>query len=170
MPLTLVCRPYCAGIDGFAYACAVLLAAVFVVAGAAKLARPAETVAGFSALGLPAARVLGRAVPLAELAVAVTLLALPAAGGASALVLLTVFTAVLVRAIRSGTTAPCNCFGAAAATPVSGADVARNAALAALAVAALDAGGPVVPSLPAAGLLAAASLAGLALLRRARRT
>lgn len=116
------------------YLCALGLAAVFVRAGAAKLARGGQTAESFAALGLPAARLLARVVPLVELALAVTLVAFPSVGGVASLVLLGAFTAVLVRAITSGVTTSCNCFGSARAEPVSHSDVMRNALLAALAL------------------------------------
>ena len=145
--------------DDFGYACAVALAAVFVRAAAAKVARPAQTAASFAALGVPASAATARAVPFAELVVAAALLAAPRAGGVGASVLLVSFTAVLVRAVRGGSEAPCNCFGAARADPVSWSDVARNVMLAGLAVLALLASRPVVPS-PIASLACAGLFAG----------
>jgi uncharacterized membrane protein YphA (DoxX/SURF4 family) len=124
-------------VGGIGYVCALVLAAVFVRAAVVKLMRADETQAGFAALHLPAARPLARVVPLVELALAVTLIVVPRIGGVAALVLLAGFTVVLGRAIASGVTAPCNCFGAARAEPVSGRDILRNLVLAGLAVAAL---------------------------------
>lgn len=121
---------------------ALVLAAVFVRAGVAKLSRRAETEAGLRAMRVPAARPLALGVPLVELATAVLLIAAPRAGGIASLVLLVIFTGVLVRAIASGVTAPCNCFGAARAEPVSIKDVVRNIVLAGLAVAAAVAAAP----------------------------
>ena len=155
--------------DGLGYACAVLLAGLFVRAGAAKLARPAPTAASFVALGIPAPAPMARAVPVLELLVAVALLALPSTGGIGAAALLTVFSLVLARGLRSGVSAPCNCFGAARADPVSQVDLARNIGLALLALAAAFTPAPVVPG-PAAVITAgagfAAGRAGLAWLRR----
>jgi len=153
------------------YAAAVVLAAVLLRAAAAKLARPREAAGSFRALGLPAPSALARAVPVAELALAVALLGAPGASAAGALVLLAAFSAVLGRAVRAGATTPCACFGAAGADPVSGVDIVRNGLLALLAVAALAAGRPVVPG--PLGVLAvvaavAAGAGGLALLRRRR--
>jgi uncharacterized membrane protein YphA (DoxX/SURF4 family) len=127
------------------YACAVVLAAVFVRAGAAKLARPAATSAGFATLGVPAAAGAAHIVPVVELLVAAGLLAVPRAGAIVALVLLAVFSGFLARALRAGTTAPCNCFGTARTDPVSPVDLMRNAMLAVLALAGLAATRPVVP-------------------------
>ena len=154
--------------EGFGYACAVALGAVFVGAGAAKAARPAETAAGFRALGLPAPPALARLVPLSELGAAAILLAAPRAGGAAALLLLGGFSVFLGRALRRGLTAPCNCFGAVRAEAVSTLDLVRNLGLAALAAAALLAGRPVVPSVPAAAVAVAAVGAGVLVLRAVR--
>ena len=119
------------------YLCALVLAAVFVWAAAAKLARPKGTAAGFSALGLPAAHALAWAVPAAELVTAVLLVAVPRVGGLIALTVLAVFTAVLARALRRGAAVGCPCFGAISTKPVSWRGVMRNLALAVLAAAAL---------------------------------
>ncbi len=120
----------------FGYGCALVLAAVFVRAGAAKLARPGRTAAGFAALGLPAPAPLAWAVPAAELVTAVLLVASPQVGGALALAVLVVFTGVVVSAVRRGVTAGCTCFGAVSAKPVSARDIVRNLVLAGLAAAA----------------------------------
>lgn len=154
---------------GFGYACAVLLAATFVRAGAAKLARPAATAASFAALGVPGAAGVARAVPLVELLVAACLLAVPRVGAVVALFLLAVFSGLLASAIRSGATAPCNCFGTARAEPVSVADLVRNGLFAALAVAGLATVEPRLPS-PLAALAAAGAFAlGALALRAVRR-
>ncbi|HTJ76921.1 MAG TPA: MauE/DoxX family redox-associated membrane protein [Acidimicrobiales bacterium] len=154
---------------GLGYACALLLAAVFVRAGAAKLARPGATAATFAQLRVPAAAALARTVPVVELLVAAGLLAAPRVGATVALVLLAGFSAVLARAVRSGTVAPCNCFGTARADPVSSSDLLRNGLLAALALAALAAGRPTLPSAAAALAGGAGFGAGAAILAAARR-
>ena len=156
--------------EGLGYACALLLAAVFVRAAAAKLARPDSTAAGFAALRLPVPAVAARGVPVVELAVAATLLAAPAAGGVAASVLLAAFTVVLAGALRSGVTAPCNCFGAARADAVSWVDPVRNAMLAALGIGAASTPRPVLPGLAAAAVAGAAFAAGAAVLATLRRS
>ena len=155
--------------DGLGYACALWLAGVFVWAGTAKLARPAAMATSFTALGVPAAPGVARAVPVVELLVAVALLAAPRAGALGALALLVPFTAVLVRAVAAGSQAPCNCFGASRAEPVSWADVARNVMLAGLALAGLGASRPVVPGAGAVTVAAVAFACGYAVLRALRR-
>lgn len=155
--------------DGPGYACALLLAAVFVLAGAAKLARPAATATSFVALGVPAAPAAARAVPFVELLVAAALLASPRPGAIGALALLTPFTAVLARAVAAGSQTPCNCFGTARAEPVSWVDVVRNVMLGALAVASLTAAEPGVPSPTAVALACGAFAVGAGVLARLRR-
>jgi len=155
---------------GMAAAC--VLAATFAWAGAAKLGRPAETAAGFAELGLGGAEGLARGVPALELALAVALLAVPAAGAAAALVLLGCFSLVLVRALRRGGEVRCACFGRATGPPLSWLELARNGLLAALAALGLAAGlDPRVPALVAAAdvvLVTVASTALLAVLRHRR--
>lgn len=154
--------------SGFGYACAVVLAAVFVRAGVAKAVRAEQTSAGFAALGVPAPSITSRAVPAVELVLAAALLAVPRAAGVAALALLAAFTVVLAAAVRRGVTAGCNCFGAARVDPVSGVDLLRNGLLASLAVGALLAPGPRAPG-PAALAAVAAAVAGGALLLRIAR-
>lgn len=125
--------------------CGLVLAAVFVRAATAKVARLSSAENGFAALGLPAPAALARVVPSGELTVAVLLIAAPRAGGLAAAAVLAVFTAVLVRAVVAGTRAGCPCFGTARMHPVSGLDVVRNCLLSALAVVALWAPEPVLP-------------------------
>ena len=155
--------------DGLGYACALVLAAVFVRAGAAKVARPAQTTTSFAALGVPAAGAVARLVPVVEVLVAVALLAAPRAGGIGALALLLPFSAVLGRAVRAGSVVPCNCFGAARADPVSSIDVVRNVMLVALALVALSAGEPSVPVPAAAAAAVATTTAGSLVLAGMRR-
>ena len=131
-------------VDGLGYLCALVLAAVFVRSGSSKLAHPQRTARSFTALGVPAAGVVARIVGPLELALAVLLISLPRAGGVVALALLGGFSAVLVRAVRSGSTAPCNCIGSSKAKPVSWADIARNAMLGLLGIAALAPTAPVI--------------------------
>ena len=155
--------------SGFGYACAVVLAAVFVRAGVAKAVGGGATRDGFAALGAPAPAFTARAVAFVELTLAVLLLASPRAGGVAALVLLAAFTVFLAGAVRRGVTAGCNCFGAARVDPVSPVDLLRNGLLVLLAAAALLAGEPAVPS-PLGGALAAGlAVSGALLLQAARR-
>ncbi len=150
----------------FGYACAFVLAVVFAQAAVLKALRPADTTAGFAALGVPGAPVMARVVPLVELGVALLLLWVPRVGGVAALVVLGVFSVVLARAIRSGVRAGCNCFGQTRGQPVSGIDLLRNALLAGWAAAAVLARRPVPLPLTAAStvLSAVTAVAGIAVL------
>jgi len=149
-------------VKGLGYLCAVMLAAVFVRAGAAKLARPKETSAGFRALGVPKPDWLARLVPVVELVLAVTLMAAPRGGAIGSLLVLGVFTRFLGRALAAGSTAPCNCFGTAHADPISLADVVRNLVLGGLAAVAVSAPRPESPEILA--VVMAVTLAGAGLL------
>lgn len=142
-------------LDGFAYCCALVLGAIFVVSAGGKLAWPADTRANFARLGLPAPAALAVAVPVAELVAGILLFAYPVAGGALALVLLGAFTAALVQLLRRGVDAPCGCLGSPRATvPLTWRSVVRNGGLAALALAALLA----TPNLPSAPEMAAVAI------------
>jgi len=145
-------------VKGLGYLCAVMLAAVFVRAGAAKLARPKETSAGFRALGVPKPDWLARLVPVVELVLAVTLMAAPRGGAIGSLLVLGVFTRFLGRALAAGSTAPCNCFGTAHADPISLA----NLVLGGLAAGAGSAPRPESPEILA--VVMAVTLAGAGLL------
>lgn len=156
-------------VDAFGYLCALVLGAVFVRSGSSKLADPHGTARSFIALGVPAAPVLARIVPPLELALAVVLLAAPRAGGVVALVLLGGFSAILARAVRAGSTAPCNCIGSSSVDPVSWADIVRNAMLGLLGIAALAPTAPVVPTAVEVLAVALVVVTGSRLLRRCRR-
>jgi uncharacterized membrane protein YphA (DoxX/SURF4 family) len=119
------------------YALALALAVLFAWAGAAKLVDAAGTRTTMAALGVPAPRVVALALPVIELAVAAALVVEPAVGAVAAIATLAAFTVFLVGRIRAGVTVPCRCFGAASTAPVGWATVARNGALAAVAVAVL---------------------------------
>ena len=148
----------------------VLVAAVFAVAVAGKLARRSAwrefvaSVRGFDVLPPAAVRPAAAAVVLAEAAV-VALLAVARTvplGYGLAAGLLALFTAAMVRALRRGVQPVCRCFGARGSA-IGRVHVGRNVALAATAVAALLGrldGGGVHPAgaavAAAAGLLTAA--------------
>ena len=154
-----------------AYGTAVLLAGLFAWAGAAKLADRDRTARTFAAFGLSAPALLSTVVPVAELVLALGLLVVPAVAAYAALGLLAAFTTFLVRAVRAGVDVGCGCFGSARAEPVSSVEVLRNGLLAAGALIASFATGPVVPGLDAVILVStaaalAAVVAALADLRR----
>jgi peroxiredoxin/uncharacterized membrane protein YphA (DoxX/SURF4 family) len=121
-----------------------VLAAVFAVAGGAKLADRRGSRESLERFGMPR-RLLAPAtigLPALELATAAALV--PAAtaywGAAAALVLLVSFSLAVARLLRRGEQADCHCFGALHSTPADHRVLVRNAGLAALAVFVLAAG------------------------------
>jgi methylamine dehydrogenase accessory protein MauD len=112
----------------------ILLAAVFAVAGVAKLLNPAETRKTIAEFGVRPilANSLGSLLPAAELAVAVFLLAAPWAwwGALGALTLLSTFIAAIAMNLLKGRTPACHCFGQIRSKPIGWVTAGRNAALA----------------------------------------
>ena len=129
--------------EGIAYAAAVALAAVFAIAAVAKLRDLDATETEFDGLGLPRAHFFSRFVPLVELAIVSLLLIVPSAGAIAALVTLAFFTTFLIGRLRTGVRAPCACFGASRAVPLSPLTIVRNFALMMLAAATLGTERPV---------------------------
>jgi uncharacterized membrane protein YphA (DoxX/SURF4 family) len=114
-----------------------VLAALFAVAGAAKLADRDDARRTLRGFEVPDALVapLALLVPAAELATAAALIASPTvvAGALGALVLLAVFSGAVAVAVGRGREVECGCFGRLYAAMVSRRTLARNAALAAVA-------------------------------------
>src|SRR5215208_919776 len=145
-----------------------LLAAVFAVAGAAKLADVAGSRAAVEGFGVPTrlARPIGTILPLAELATAVLLLpaATGRAGAIAALGLLLAFSAGIAASIARGEAPDCNCFGQLHSEPVGPKTLARNFALAMVAgfvvVAGDDAGPGLYEAIADLSAGATAALAG----------
>ena len=114
-----------------------VLAAMFVIAAIGKLADHAGSRDALRDLGVPArlATPLATGLPLAELAVAVTLI--PAAtawwGGLGALALLLCFLAAIAVNLRQGRTPPCHCFGRLHSAPAGPSTLVRTAVLTVLA-------------------------------------
>lgn len=114
-----------------------LLAAVFAVAGLAKLADLTGSRQALSGFGVPTslATPLGLLLPLAELAVAVALIPRASAwwGALGALALLLLFVAGICVNLARGRAPDCHCFGQLHSAPTGWSTLARNAALAAAA-------------------------------------
>jgi uncharacterized membrane protein YphA (DoxX/SURF4 family) len=113
-----------------------LLALVFAVAGAAKLADREGSRQAIVDFGVPSALAapLGLLLPLAELAVAATLLpAFTAWGGLGALGLLLVFVVGISVNLARGRKPDCQCFGQLHSAPAGWKTLARNGVLAAVA-------------------------------------
>jgi hypothetical protein len=141
---------------GAASLCACLLAAVFAWAAGAKLVAHRATESAFAAMGVPAPGPVAVTVPVAELVVALLLVARPDLGAALALALIAGFTLVVVRAVLAGSRAGCACFGSHRVEPVGPADVVRNGVLAAFAAVATGTGRLVRPGLVAVVAVVAA--------------
>ncbi len=156
-------------VAGIGYTAAVVVAAVFAVAGVAKLRDPSGTAADFEALGLPRPRTMALFVPLAELAVVALLLIVPAAGAIGALVTLAFFTVFLVGRLRAGVKAPCACFGTARRDPLSWVEIGRNIGLAVLAALALSTDRPVRPTAGDIAVVASGVALAVLTLRLGRR-
>lgn len=142
-------------------AAALVLAAVFAVAAATKLADQPTTADEFGRLGLPAPDLLARVVPPAELAVSVLLLWRPNLGSTVASFALLAFTAVLAAALRTGRSVSCGCLGSLSRKPISAMTLVRNGAL--MALAALASTTPTTggwrPTLPAPEMILSLGLA-----------
>src|SRR3712207_963926 len=114
-----------------------LLAAVFVVAGLAKLADRAGSRQAMRDFGLPAvlAAPLGVLLPLAELTVAAALIPTSTAwwGAVGALALLLLFVVGIGANLARGRKPDCHCFGQLHSSPAGWKTLARNGALAAVA-------------------------------------
>jgi Methylamine utilisation protein MauE len=114
-----------------------LLAAVFAVAGGAKLVDPTGSRHALRQFGVDGwlVGVFARCLPIAELGVAVGLLANVSArwAGAGALVLLGVFGAAIGLNLVRGKHPACHCFGQLHSAPVDGSTLVRNGVLAGVA-------------------------------------
>ena len=129
---------------GFVLGVRLVLAAVFAVAGVAKLLDAAGSRGALEGFGVPrgAARLAGRVLPVAELAIAAGLL-VPASAWWSALAaagLLAVFMAAIGVSMARGAAPGCHCFGRLRSAPVSWRTQLRNGVLAAAAGVAVLAG------------------------------
>lgn len=154
---------------GLGYCAALVLAATFALSAGAKLRDPEGTARSFADLGVPNPTSAARLLPLPELAVAVLLAVVPVAGALAVLVLLALFTTFLVGRLRAGVTAPCACFGTSSSGPLSWLAVARNVGLGLLAVVALAATRPVLPTAAEAAVVLGATALGALGLAVARR-
>jgi thiol-disulfide isomerase/thioredoxin len=115
-----------------------LLAAVFGVAGIAKLSDRRGTTRTLEAFGVPKhlAKLASPALPILELAIAVALMPAVSArvGAASALVMLVVFSMAAAVVMMRGRRVECHCFGQLTTGTVGWNTLARNVILAILAI------------------------------------
>jgi uncharacterized membrane protein YphA (DoxX/SURF4 family) len=111
------------------------LGVVFLLSGILKIASPQQWRSQSAGLGVP--RSIAAVVPFAELVVGALLVTQiarrPVALAAAAM--LVGFTTLLVLRLAQGRRPPCACFGAWSTKPIGWGNVARNAALLALAAA-----------------------------------
>jgi methylamine dehydrogenase accessory protein MauD len=119
--------------DGMLLAARLVLAAVFVVAGLAKLLDAKGSGQALVGFGVPErlAQPLGTVLPLAELAIAIALIPLATAwwGALGALVLLGLFVAGIGFNLARGRRPDCHCFGQLYSKPVGAETLVRNAVL-----------------------------------------
>lgn len=108
-------------------ACVFAVAGVFLVAAVSKLRSPTATRDATEGLGVPGW--VGSLLAPVEFAVASLLLAVPRVGSAAAASLFVLFTVLLRRALLSGRTVRCGCFGAGSTAPVTSVSLMRNVAL-----------------------------------------
>jgi uncharacterized membrane protein YphA (DoxX/SURF4 family)/thiol-disulfide isomerase/thioredoxin len=125
-------------VDFFVVLVVLLLAALFAVAGFAKLADLRGSRRVLVDFGVPAAFAPAGAVllPLVEIATAVALVLHPTArwGAIAALVLLLAFVAGVANALRQGKDVDCGCFGRIYSATAGTATLVRNVVLTALAL------------------------------------
>ena len=124
-------------VEALILACRLVLAAVFAVAAAGKLADRDGSRRAVVAFGAPEslAAVLAVLLPVAELTVAVLLLpaATASAGAIGALALLLLFSGAIAFNLMRGREPECHCFGQLHSAPSGPGTLLRNAGLAALA-------------------------------------
>jgi uncharacterized membrane protein YphA (DoxX/SURF4 family) len=141
-----------------------LLAAVFLAAGMAKLRDLPGSRHAIGEFGVPAraAGVLGTLLPLAELTITGALIAGPTAtwGALAALALLLLFCVAIAWNLSHGRAPDCHCFGQLHSTPASRRTVARNLGLAALAFLLAAGLGALAPAAAIAAVGIAALVAG----------
>jgi hypothetical protein len=130
----------------------VLLAAVFAVAGVAKLTAVGRTAARVRLFGIPEAwaRPLAVTIPVVELAIVGLVVpnATARIGGGLAAVVLLVFSGAIARLLVRGEAPDCHCFGALHSSRVGPGMLVRNLCLGAcgIAVAAVPAAGIPIPA------------------------
>ncbi|MCE9623035.1 MAG: hypothetical protein K8R99_11880 [Actinomycetia bacterium] len=115
-------------------AAAAFVAAVLLLAGVLKLARPAEWRAQATGLGVPG--LLANVVPFVEIGLGAGLLVQWQRHGVAwaAAGLFAAFTALLGLRVAQGQRPPCACFGSLSSRPIGAAHLVRNAVFIALAV------------------------------------
>ena len=139
-----------AAVGSFLLGIRVVLAAVFAVAGVAKLLDQPGTRRSLSDFGVPdrTLPVAALLLPLVELATAATLIPPASArwGAVAAMALLLAFIGGIAHALARGEAPDCHCFGQVASAPAGRATLVRNAVLAVLAaIVVVEGPGPSIP-------------------------
>lgn len=113
---------------------ALIVGAVFVVAGVSKLSAPSQWRSQAAGLSVPGG--VAGVVPYVELSVGALLLVQVQRSATAwcAVVMLLAFTGVLARQLMQGKRPPCACFGALSVRPIGVSTLVRNGALIAVAV------------------------------------
>ena len=117
--------------------CTALVALTLLISGIAKAKDPQSTVTGIQNLGLEKiapTRVVSLILPWFEIALAAVLLLSPVRlpvviASGLALILMLFYTVVIARALATGRTAGCNCFGSESNATVSRYTLVRNVTL-----------------------------------------
>ncbi len=113
---------------------AVVVAAVLLLAGVLKLARPSEWRTQAAGLGVP--HVLAAAVPFVEIGLGAALLVQWQRHAVAwvAVALFAAFTALLGLRLAQGRRPPCACFGSLSSRPIGAVHIVRNIGLLAMGV------------------------------------
>lgn len=126
--------------------CTAILIVTLAISGIAKVKDPSSTIEGILNLGLDniaPLKLTAAVLPWAELLLATGLLLVPGAGftvfAVAALVLMVFYLVVIARALATGRTEGCNCFGKKSSAPVSRYTLIRNIALTAAGIGAVGA-------------------------------
>lgn len=124
--------------------CTLTIIITLVASGIAKAKDRASTAAAIVNLKLDrwlSLKFVSRVLPWGEIALALWLLLVPGwpaiLGGIAAVILFAAYWTVIARAVATGNTASCNCFGGASEAPVSRFTLIRNTALLGAAIGAL---------------------------------
>jgi uncharacterized membrane protein YphA (DoxX/SURF4 family) len=154
---------------GLPYLAALVLAAVFALAAAAKWRDLPGTARAMATFGLPRPWLVARIVPGVEAALALGLVLTPAASAVVALALLSAFTVLVVLRLRGGGAGtPCGCFGSWGRSTLSWVDVMRNGLLVVTALIAIAGDLPRRPGIGALALTLAVLAASGVVFRRLR--
>ena len=143
-----------------------VLAGVFLIAGIGKLRDLPGSRRAVADFGVPerAAHLVGLLLPLAEIAIAISLVPAPSArwGALAAAILLAAFIAGIARALSRGERPDCHCFGQIHSEPAGRSTLVRNGVLFAFAVVIVAYGsGPAIDDWVSARSAAELAAAGL---------